>query len=70
MKFPFRFVIYICERESSSPLSAPPPPETPQPLRLIFTSERAHEKLMMWETLVSLIMWSLAQKQMSSSEPP
>lgn len=38
----------------------------PRALWLIFTSECAHEKLMMWETLVSLIIWSLAQKQMSS----
>lgn len=65
---PFRIKFSTCElKQSSFPL---PTPLRPKPLRLIFTSECAHEKLMMWETLVSLIQLSLAQKQMSPSELP
>lgn len=36
---------------------------------LIFTRTNAHEKLMLWETLTSLIIQSLAPRQMSSLEP-
>lgn len=48
--------------------SVPPRRQRRQKL-LIFTRMSAHEKLMLWEMLTSLIIQSLAPRQMSSLEP-